>query len=450
MRAFLPEKADLSSRMPRAGDQGRWGSCVGWAVGYAARSYYSVSGFGAGKPNQSQIPSPGYIYNSIKLEDGCDEGSYVSDALRLLKNEGALSYSEFPNKGRGCRRPTSSESEQASAFRIQDYLAVPVGTPDHVKQEIANGHPVVISLQLTKSFDRIGGGIWNPSLSESEDGYHAVTFTGYNERGQYFEFVNSWGLDWGRRGYGRISYKAFNERAQQGYTMRVASTPTPVPPPKPNINIANIELPDLDCSNLELSSSNGTPAITGYVQTEEDLETIETLVQQSEIEVQTDITIVPWPQCETLLTLDEIIVTKQAPEVSLEKDEFQENEALTFSVRMPDFQGYLHVAYIQADGNVVNLVQSAETSIKTIAPGQTLIFGDGKEGRPRFRVSGPFGKEMIIVLASKSPIFETKRELVEIERDFLTGLRKAVLARPAPNDPARLVTAAVKFLETSP
>jgi hypothetical protein len=41
-RAFLPSKIDLSKKFPTPGDQGQLGSCTAWAVGYAARSYYSV------------------------------------------------------------------------------------------------------------------------------------------------------------------------------------------------------------------------------------------------------------------------------------------------------------------------------------------------------------------------------------------------------------------------
>ncbi len=40
-RAFLPASVDLSDRFPRVGNQGKQSSCTGWAVGYAARSYYN-------------------------------------------------------------------------------------------------------------------------------------------------------------------------------------------------------------------------------------------------------------------------------------------------------------------------------------------------------------------------------------------------------------------------
>src|SRR5262245_18665084 len=39
-RAFVPERVDLSRLFPTPGNQGRHGSCVGWAVGYATRAYY--------------------------------------------------------------------------------------------------------------------------------------------------------------------------------------------------------------------------------------------------------------------------------------------------------------------------------------------------------------------------------------------------------------------------
>ena len=37
-RAFLPEKVDVSNRMPAVGDQGQLESFGAWAVAYAARS----------------------------------------------------------------------------------------------------------------------------------------------------------------------------------------------------------------------------------------------------------------------------------------------------------------------------------------------------------------------------------------------------------------------------
>lgn len=64
MRAFLPELVDLSKRFPAVGSQGNQGSCVGWAVGYAARSYYTAVEKEKPRPDRSEIASPAYIYRS--------------------------------------------------------------------------------------------------------------------------------------------------------------------------------------------------------------------------------------------------------------------------------------------------------------------------------------------------------------------------------------------------
>jgi hypothetical protein len=60
-RAFLPERIDLSDRFPTPGDQGEQNSCVGWSVGYAARSYYAGKVEERDIGNQTNIPSPAYI-----------------------------------------------------------------------------------------------------------------------------------------------------------------------------------------------------------------------------------------------------------------------------------------------------------------------------------------------------------------------------------------------------
>ena len=56
---------------------------------------------------------------------------------------------------------------------------------------------------------------------------------------------------------------------------------------------------------------------------------------------------------------------------------------------------------------------------------------------------------MIVALASKSPLFDEDRPLVETEREFLTALRRAIIARPDPTQPERVVTASYAVLETT-
>ena len=445
-RAFLPERVDLSHRFPRARSQGKQGSCVGWAVGYAARSYY-VSGPGGGRRlTADRITSPAYIYDSIRKPGaGCDAGSRISDAMTLLI-KGSVSYAAYPYDWRRCRRPGPGTMARATRFSIARWLRVDTGRLDQVKAELAKGHPVVIGMVPNRAFHKLRGRrIWRAGPIDRRQSGHAVTVVGYTERGRYFTVVNSWGRRWGHRGFGRIGYGTFLRRVKYGFAMRLAAKPAP-PKPKPPPVVAKIRLPAVSCGRLNIVKKNGKQVVTGFVGTKDDLARVRRAAAKAKARVA--VALRPWPQCETLMTLAKPLAHARRPKIALPKRAYRAGETLSFGVRMAGFQGYLHVAYVQADGKVVNLVRSDPVTLKTRAARAELAFGDGREGRPKFTVSAPFGREMIVAIASRSPLFAGRRPLVETERAFLTALRRAIVARPDPTQPERVVSAAFVALET--
>lgn len=450
-RAFLPVAVDLRDRFPPAGRQGDQGSCVGWAVGYAARSYYNSGPRGGSGLTADRIPSPAYIYDAIRRPGApCDYGSRISDALNLLK-KGAVAHADYPYDERLCRRPGPDTVARASRFRIADWRVVRAKRLDQVKAELAGGHPVVVGMRPNRDFHRLRGRkVWRAGTPEEDDGHHAVTVVGYSERGQHFTVMNSWGRDWGERGFGWIGYETFRSRVKYGFSMRL-ETEQPAPPsPKPappSPVLRDIELPTVACGRRELTQENGKTVVKGFVGNRGDLAKVHKAADRAKAGVAVDLR--PWPQCETLMTLEKPLARSGAPTVLLPKRSYRAGEMLSFRVRMAPFQGYLHVAYLQADGKVVNLAGSGAPALTTLPAHAELTFGDGLEGRSRFTVSAPFGKEMIVVLASRSPLFSRHRPLVETEREFLTALRKAIIARPDPKQPARVVSAGFIALETA-
>lgn len=470
-RAFLPELVDLAKRMPPVGNQGKLGSCVSWAVGYAARSYYSKLLHG-GRLSKAAIPSPYYMHGILRIPDPegdwiCDGGAYVNKAIDLLVREGAASLSEVPYTDRNCEPPSPSLRD---AIRTERRFSVEAGKKivvreaadlDKIKAELANGHPVITSISTDKALYRLRGRqIWS-ATGQPRSG-HAITLVGYKESGQYFKFINSWGVNWGDRGYGRLSYNALLRgkrwHSDSGmrrvdtvaYTLRVPGVtppqPEPWPEPEPDPIDGKIELPKVSCGHLEQRRVDGQHTIIGFVREQEDLDKIRKAVGAREIEL--DVALRPWPQCEALMTMQEPLADPDKPSVELPKSVYKEGDTLSFSASMAPFEGYLHVAYVQADGNVVNLVQQKKTGLRTLDQNITLTFGDGKEGRAKFVTSKPFGKEMIIVIASASPLFPDPRPVVEVERTFLTALRKAILARPDKDLPERRISATFATLET--
>jgi hypothetical protein len=76
-RDFLPAFVDLQQHFPLPGDQGDQNSCVAWAVGYAARGYYSSAAEGLPATQAKNVPSPAYIYDldlSRHNRAPCDSG----------------------------------------------------------------------------------------------------------------------------------------------------------------------------------------------------------------------------------------------------------------------------------------------------------------------------------------------------------------------------------------
>ncbi|MDE0255705.1 MAG: DUF4384 domain-containing protein, partial [Rhodospirillaceae bacterium] len=408
-RAFLPERVDLGHRFPPAGHQGKQGSCVGWAVGYAARSYYVSGPDGGARLGADRVPSPAFIYDSIRRPGaGCDTGSRISDALDLLK-QGAVSWAAYPYDPRRCRRPGTQTRARATRFRIADWLRVDTGRPDQVKAELAKGHPVVIGMVPDRAFHRLRGRrVWRAGPVDLRQDGHAVTVVGYSERGRYFKVVNSWGRRWGERGFGRIGYDTFRRRVKYGFTMRLAARPAP-PRPKPPPAVQSIRLPAVSCGRLRVVTKNGRPAVTGFVGTKDDLARVRKAAAKARAGIA--VALRPWPQCETLITLAKPLAHSNRPAIALPKRAYRAGETLSFGVRMAGFQGYLHVAYVQADGKVVNLVRSDPVMLRTHAAKARLHFGDGRDGRPKFTVSAPFGREMIVAIASRSPLFAGKRPL---------------------------------------
>ncbi len=447
-RSFLPPEANLRDLLPAPGSQGGQSSCVGWAVGYAARAYY-VSALEGRRLDADAIPSPAYIYDAIRAPGaGCDTGSEISAALDLL-TKGAVAVADYAYDEHRCRRPDARTEALASGFRIGEWRLVDVKRLDQVKGELATGHPVVIGMRPNRDFHRLRGqAVWRAGRPQRDDGHHAVTVVGYSEPGQYFEVMNSWGPGWGDGGFGRIAYETFRTRVKYGFVMRVAAAddPPPAPEPAPPPDIGDLTLPAIGCGRIAIEERNGMPVVVGFVGNLEDLHKVQTAAAPFGAGVEVDLR--PWPQCEALMTMEKPLAQASQPSVTLPKTAYRATETLWFDVRMAGFPGYLHVAYLQADGNVVNLVQSDPLTLTTLSAGADLRFGDGREGRDRFTVQSPFGQEMIVALASRSPLFDADRPLVETEREFLTALRKALLARPDPTQPERVVAAGFGVLET--
>ena len=223
----LPEAYSLLAYCPKRLNQGKQGSCVGWASSYAARSILYAKATGQ-DPNKNAF-SPSYLYNQIALK-GC-QGAYLKDAMENMHERGVLPFSQFAYDENECHdKPESHELQQASTFKIKGYNRLTKGGSKYdvdllaIKQNIAQGAPVIIGMMVGGSFmqQMEGKEIWLPTQSDYQQrgfGGHAMCVIGYDDykNGGAFQIMNSWGEKWGKKGIAYVSYKDFDFFVKEAY-----------------------------------------------------------------------------------------------------------------------------------------------------------------------------------------------------------------------------------------
>lgn len=463
-RAFLPVRVDLSNRMPPVGDQGDQLSCTAWATAYAARSYYTNTLESRNTHLRTNLPSPNYVYH-VSRPAGCDKGSLVTRAAEVLRN-GAPSLAEYPYSTK-CETPPAELGPRSGDFKVRGLTGVDFRRLDDIKGQLVNANPVIISFWLSNAWGKLRGQkVFTEPFVPADDqlkGGHAMTIVGYDDGRQAFRVMNSWGERWGDRGFGWMSYDVVPTRLKGAWVLDVAApelrptplpapTPAPVPGPTPAPAIAAqlADLKALSCARVDVETRGNQSVLSGYVASDEDLNRVRSIAESVPGASVGNVAVAPWPQCEALQTLDKPLQVADRPSIDVgPTTELHGSDPLRIKVRSPASISYLYVSYIQADGSVVHLVQPRGAVPQPTLPRQTLAFGGGEDGKPKFTIGPPFGREMIIAIASRSPLFDRELPLQQTEREFLTELRRALIYKPAPEMPDRELAATMITLQTS-
>jgi len=464
-RAFLPERVDLAADFPPPGDQGRAQTCVGWSTGYALRSYLERQRRQVDLSDPGNRFSPYFVYTQVA--PNCQSGARISDALAVQGQVGALPIREYGTMS--CDRPPAPQDKaRAGDYRIGSFRRVDQRKPDDIKGELARRRPVVFGMLMNREFMRLRGDDVYDHPPQQGMGGHAMVAIGYDDARQAFRVINSWGPKWGDRGYGWISYRAFAAGVHSAFTVDAAPTPSPSPvavvpqpqpQPKPQVKpqpqpqpvVAKPRIADvaaqLTCARLRVNQAN---TLRGFVASDEDRRRLAT----AGADVQ-DVLVAPWPQCEALITLEKPLAADDgldaallAPPQRCPNGTLCDGDPMAIEVRMPRHPAHLYLAYVQATGEMLMLEQPEGAAPAARRPGTVLTLGKGA-GQPEYRVSAPFGREMLIVLASASPLFDQELAPQMTEREFLTVLRKALIYKPRASDPDRVVSAAVIPLVTA-
>ncbi len=229
----LPSQVSLEMYSPTPGDQGNDATCAGWATAYGGRTILEALKDNLQKSSiDSNTFSPSFVYNQIRRGIGCNSGSSIIDALDILKYQGGQKLNQF---GYDCSREvTEKDREKASKYRIIEYREIVSPKTEHkerfIKKSLAEMHPVVIAFDAPYSFDNAKD-VWLPDSSDFKtwNRGHAMLVIGYNDnkfKGA-FEILNSWGKNWGKKGFSWIRYSDFNYFCKYGFELIDSSKSDP-------------------------------------------------------------------------------------------------------------------------------------------------------------------------------------------------------------------------------
>jgi len=221
----LPPKKDLRSFCPPVYDQGQLGSCTGNAIAGAIQFEQKKQGV------KTFMPSRLFIYYNERDMEGTvnsDSGAQIRDGIKSVNNLGVCAETEWAyDINKFADKPGPQCYKDAANCTAVGYQRLDSSNLTQLKGCLADGFPFVYGFTVYDSFESqqvAQTGILNlPGPKENKVGGHAVLAVGYDDTTQRFTVRNSWGRNWGMKGYFTVPYAYLTDSnlADDFWTIRV-------------------------------------------------------------------------------------------------------------------------------------------------------------------------------------------------------------------------------------
>ena len=224
-------KIDHTKGMAAVRDQGQLGSCVGFAVA-AMKEWQEKKEHEAelakgkrGRPKVYNYSEAWIYWNSKKLDPWGieEEGTSIRYAMQVLRNIGVPTEKGWPykdiNNVDAIGKPEGWANLVARWSQIESYWRLNSLTELKVALNLS---PVPIGVGCFLEIFYVGdnGIVAYPNNPNNMYGGHAVCAVGYDDTTQLVKFKNSWGRNWGEKGYGYLPYSYINDFMWDAWTSK--------------------------------------------------------------------------------------------------------------------------------------------------------------------------------------------------------------------------------------
>lgn len=158
-----------------------------------------------------------------------DSGVSIRDMIKALAKYGVCLESLWPYIIADFKlKPNPDCYQEAEKRKIKEYLRLDSVSKNkllyNLKHSLYCGNVIVFGLKLYTSFRNTitekEGIVLEPKLFEKSIGGHAMMIVGYIEELQVFIVRNSWGEEWGDKGYCYIPYNYILKKGHDFWTIK--------------------------------------------------------------------------------------------------------------------------------------------------------------------------------------------------------------------------------------